>query len=83
METRTQRVVIETSDYRIVGDVTLPREGYRSRVSDFLNRSDTAFVSLADATITGSNPTEAAVSVHRDFVAIGAALIQMAYPDDA
>ena len=40
METRTQRVVLETSRHRIVGDLTLPREGYLSRFSDFLNQSE-------------------------------------------
>ena len=40
METRVERVVLETAKHRIVGDLTLPREGYRSRLSDFLNRGD-------------------------------------------
>lgn len=76
-------MVIETAHHRITGDLTLPREGYRSRISDYLNQSDTAFVSLTDAAIIGSDPRLEAVSVRRDFVVIGTAHIQMAYPDDA
>lgn len=81
METHTQRVVLETPYHRIVGDITLPREGYRSRISDFLNQSDTAFVSLTNATITGGDPTLGAISVHREFIAIGTAHIQLVYPE--
>jgi len=33
METRTERIVLETHRHRIVSDVTLPRAGYRSRLS--------------------------------------------------
>jgi len=82
METRTQRVVLETAFYRIVGELTLPREGYRSRISDFLNQSDTAFVSLTDATIIGSDPSAGSVVVQREFVAVGTAHITMAYPEE-
>jgi hypothetical protein len=31
METRTERIVLKTDCHRIVGDVTLPREGYLSQ----------------------------------------------------
>ena len=40
METRIERVVLETDRHRIVGDLTLPKEGYRSRLSDYLNGGD-------------------------------------------
>ena len=48
---RNQRVIIETQRHRITGELTLARDGYRSRVSDFLNASERDFVSLTDATI--------------------------------
>ena len=40
MENRVERIVVETDRHRIVGDVTLPREGYRSRLSEYLNHGD-------------------------------------------
>ena len=51
METRIERVVLETDRHRIVGDLTLPREGYRSRLSDFLNASERDFISLTDCVV--------------------------------
>jgi hypothetical protein len=46
MNSRPQRVLLETGRYRIVGTLVLPRDGYRSRLSDFLNASDRDFISL-------------------------------------
>lgn len=78
MEMRIERVVLETDRYRIVGDLHLPREGYRSRLSDFLNRSEGHFVSVSNAEIgllTGVSEME-----RRDFVAVARAHISLAYP---
>ena len=41
--------MVETDRYRIEGRLTLPREGYRSRVSDFVNRRDQEFFTILDA----------------------------------
>jgi hypothetical protein len=49
VETRTERVVVETDRYRVEGVMTLPREGYRSRVSDHVNRRDQEFFTILDA----------------------------------
>ena len=49
MEVRTERVVVETDRYRVEGMMTLPREGYRSRVSDHVNRRDQEFFTILDA----------------------------------
>ena len=46
---RQERVVVETDRYRIEGMMTLPREGYRSRVSDHVNRRDQEFLTILDA----------------------------------
>jgi hypothetical protein len=46
MNSRPQRILVETARYRIVGTLVLPRDGYRSRLSDFLNSSDRDFISL-------------------------------------
>ena len=82
METRTQRVVLETSRHRIVGDLTLPREGYRSRISDFLNQSDQDFVSLTNATVIGGDTGIGVGAIDHEFVAIGTRHIWLAYPDE-
>jgi uncharacterized protein DUF6812 len=48
---RHERVYVETARHRISGRLTLPADGYRSRLSDFLNASERDFVSLTDATV--------------------------------
>jgi uncharacterized protein DUF6812 len=48
---RSQRVLLETERYRIVGTLVLPRDGYRSRLSDFLNASDRDFISLTEVSL--------------------------------
>jgi hypothetical protein len=52
MEWRQERVVVETERYRVEGKLTLPREGYRSRLSDHLNRRDQEFFTVVDAALT-------------------------------
>ncbi|HEV3378895.1 MAG TPA: hypothetical protein VG126_16610 [Thermoleophilaceae bacterium] len=52
MEVRKERVVVETDRYRVEGMLTLPREGYRSRVSDHVNRRDQVFFTLLDCELT-------------------------------
>jgi hypothetical protein len=48
---RHERVYVETSRHRITGVLTLPADGYRSRLSDFLNGSERDFVSLTDVVV--------------------------------
>lgn len=48
-DVRHERVVVETDRYRVEGDITLPQEGYRSRLSDYLNRKDQEFLILINA----------------------------------
>ena len=45
-EVRLERVVVETDRYRVEGDVKLPQEGYRSRISDYINRPEQEFLTL-------------------------------------
>jgi hypothetical protein len=58
MDLREEQVVLETDRYRIVGALTLPREGYRSRLSDYVNQRDREFFADSDATITALDDTE-------------------------
>ena len=52
MDLRRAHVVIETDRYRVEGDMTLPREGYRSRLSDHVNRRDQEFFTMVDCRLT-------------------------------
>jgi hypothetical protein len=80
METRVERVVLETDRHVIAGDLTLPREGYRSRLSDFLNRGDLDFIPLVNVEIrptgNGTAPEK------RSFIAVARTHVQLAYQAD-
>ena len=39
-------MVVETDRYRVEGMMTLAREGYRSRLSDHVNRRDQEFFTI-------------------------------------
>jgi hypothetical protein len=71
MNSRAQRILLETGRYRIVGTLVLPRDGYRSRLSDFLNSSDRDFISLTDVSLQAldeyGRPGE---PVEHDFVTV-------------
>jgi hypothetical protein len=49
---RRERVRIETERHRIEGELTLARDGYRSRVSDLLNASERDFITLTQVSVT-------------------------------
>ena len=82
MESKVERVVFETNRHRIVGDLTLPREGYRSRLSDFLNRGDLDFIPLVNVEIS-SVDAQGHQPETRPFLAIALAHIQIAHPLEA
>ena len=44
--------MVETDRYRVEGMLTLPREGYRSRVSEHVNRRDQEFFTLLECELT-------------------------------
>lgn len=76
---RRERVVFETDRQMVVGDVTLPPEGYQSRFSDAVNRGDVAFIPLLDVEISplGGGPAE-----RRDFIVLAKEHVRLAYPLD-
>ncbi|HTB70423.1 MAG TPA: hypothetical protein VK707_05540 [Solirubrobacteraceae bacterium] len=51
IDRRRERIRIETERHRIEGEITLARDGYRSRVSDVLNASERDFLTLTDVTV--------------------------------
>jgi len=48
---RHEHVYVETDRHRISGVLTLPHDGYRSRLSDFLNASERDFISLTSCVV--------------------------------
>jgi hypothetical protein len=77
MEMRVERVCLETERHLIVGELHMPREGYRSRLSDYLNRGDDRFVPLSNAEIrplSGNGRAE-----ERSFLAVSRDHITLAY----
>jgi hypothetical protein len=52
VDLRHENIVLETDRYRIEGKLTLPREGYRSRLSDYVNQRDREFFAVNEATLT-------------------------------
>jgi hypothetical protein len=49
MHFRRLRVRLETERHAIEGTLQLPAEGYRSRLTDFLNSHDSDFLPVTDA----------------------------------
>jgi len=77
---RHERVYIETARHRISGVLTLPADGYRSRLSDFLNASEREFVSLTDVVLEVIG-REGPGTTH-DFIAVARRHIVFAMPED-
>jgi hypothetical protein len=79
MENRHARVVLETARHRIVGTLHLPRDGYRSRITDFLNATDRDFIALTDVELVlldGSGELE-----RHDFLAVARNQVVMVRED--
>ncbi len=68
--------MLETERYRIVGDVTLPAEGFHSRLSDLLNREGVEFIPLVNAVVSGRGGEP---PVERSFIAVAREHVQVAY----
>ena len=58
MDLRRARVVVETDRYRVEGEMTLPKEGYRSRLSDHVNRRDQEFFTIQNAKLIALDGSE-------------------------
>jgi len=76
---RTERVHFETDRQVIVGDITLPPEGYQSRFSDAINRGDVAFIPIINVEIT---PLDGGKSEQHDFIVLSKSYVRLAYPID-
>jgi len=72
--------MFETERHVVVGDVTLPPEGFQSRFSDAINRGDLSFIPLTNVEITSIEGGEV---TRREFIVLGKAHIRIAFPIDA
>ena len=79
MQTRQERVYLETNRHRIAGTITLSRDGYRSRVSDVLNATERDFISLTDATVELID--HEGPGTHHDFLAVSRHQIVLVIPE--
>jgi hypothetical protein len=78
---RDERIVLETGRYRISGLLSLPRDGYRSRLTDFLNAAERDFIALTDVDLMHLDGIGA--PEHRNFIAIARSQIVLAAPVDS
>jgi hypothetical protein len=76
-ERRTERIRLETDRHLIVGDITLPPDGYQSRFSDALNRPDRAFLPLVNVEIV---PLAGGEVETLPFVAVSKSHVRIASP---
>jgi hypothetical protein len=77
VEHRDQRIVAETDRHRITGILHLPRDGYRSRLTDYLNASERTFLALTDVEITSLDGGE---RQRRAFLALALSHIVLVMP---
>ena len=80
VEQRDERITVETDRHRITGLLRLPADGYRSRLTDYLNSSERLFLALTDVevmSLDGAPRVE-----RRDFVALSLRHIVLAMPAD-
>ncbi len=80
MDHRDERIILETDRHRIKGLLRLPRDGYRSRLTDYLNAPERTFLALTDVELTsldGSSSVE-----HQDYIALSLRHIVLAMPAD-
>jgi hypothetical protein len=77
IERRVERVQFETDRHIVIGNVSLPPEGYQSRFSDSLNRPDNSFIPVVDVEI---RPLEGGETIRRDFILIGKEHVRLAFP---
>jgi hypothetical protein len=77
---RCPRVVFETDSHVVVGSVTLPSEGYQSRLSDQINRAEIGFLPLLDAEVS---PHGGGTVQRHEFLLLSKAHIRFAHPVEA
>jgi hypothetical protein len=80
VEQRDERVIVETDRHRITGRLRLPADGYRSRLTDYLNSSEREFLALTDVEVTNLKGTPRIEK--RNFIALSLRHVVLAMPAD-
>jgi hypothetical protein len=80
VDQRVKRIMAETGRYRVIGHVRLPPDGYRSRLSDYLNAPERTFLPLTDVELTRID--DSAPAEHHAFLALSLRHILFAVPLD-
>jgi hypothetical protein len=80
VEQRDERIIVETDRHRITGLLRLPVDGYRSRLTDYLNAAERAFLALTDVEVTSLQGTPRVE--YREFLALSVSHIVLAMPAD-
>jgi hypothetical protein len=85
MHFRRLRVRLETERHVIEGTLQLPSEGYRSRMTDFLNSHDSDFLPVTDArlAVDGGEQRHAYLAVSVRHIVLGVELEDLGTFDEA
>ena len=78
MDHRDERIIVETDRHRITGVLRLPADGYRSRLTDYLNASERLFLALTDVEVTNLDGPPRVEK--RDFIALSLRHVVLAMP---
>jgi hypothetical protein len=78
VDQRDERVIIETDRHRIVGNLSLPADGYRSRLTDYLNASERLFLALTDVEVSSLDGVPRVEK--RDFIVLSLRHVVLAMP---
>lgn len=78
MEQRNERIIVETDRHRITGHLLLPADGYRSRLTDYLNAAEREFLALTDVEVTNLEGTPRVEK--RGFIALSLRHVVLAMP---
>jgi hypothetical protein len=74
---RSERVLFETDRHLVIGDVTLPANGYQGRFSDAINRPEVSFIPLLDVELI---PLGDGQPTRHDFLLLSKAHVRLAHP---
>jgi hypothetical protein len=78
VDQRDERITVETDRHRITGLLRLPTDGYRSRLTDYLNASEQQFLALTDVEVTNLDGPSRVEK--RDFIALSLRHVVLAMP---
>ena len=81
MEHREQRIVLETGRYRITGTLRTPRDGYRSRLTDYLNAGERSFIALTNVELEPLDGIRGETE-NRPYMVVSVTQITLAMPAD-